>query len=172
MSELSSGAKKDFLVLNFAHALLTIATERTDELTTDDVKFRDDNKNHKTNKRIDNRLIKIKATVSETIQDVYGSNGSSLAEWVRDKTKTKIIYTLQKIDAELVNLEYLLVYILYSNFSETERLGLKLDNSMKPIGRMSDYLMDTAAMFEQTKVASLESNMYSLAGEYIKKIKE
>lgn len=168
----SQGAKRDFLVLNFCNALLIIATEKADDLTDTSVKHRDSNKDYRVNKRIDTRLTNIKSLVATTIDNIYSNNDRALAVWIRDKTKTKIIKSLKKVETDLVNLEYLVLYLLFVNFDTSERKGAVLHESMKPITSMSGYILDTATLFEQTGVSELEGSMYDLAIEYIKTIKE
>ncbi len=168
---LSGGAKKDLLVLHFALALLTIATERMDDLHDSDVTVREDNKNHKLNKRIDRRLAHISTVCNDTLNDLYQKEEGSLARWAKKQVKTKIVKMLATTDSFEVSLEHLSIFILYVNFDESERCGVKLFDELKPIGRLSGYLLDTSVLFEESEVAHLEGSMFDLAVSYIKTIK-
>ena len=113
--KLSSGAKRNILVLAFVHALLRLSREMDeDTLKKEGVDVRHNNKHYKTNKKIDRRLEKLEKEVSDTIESLMRYD---TARWLKKKTQTVIPKVLKTIPHK-VSLESLAIWILFLNFFE------------------------------------------------------
>ena len=113
--KLSSGAKRNILVLAFVHALLKLSREMDDDkLNEEGVEVRHYNKHYKTNRRIDRRLEKLEKEVNETIESMMDYD---TARWLKKKTQTLIPKALKTIPKK-VSLEALAIWILFLNFFE------------------------------------------------------
>ena len=167
---LSSGFKRDFLVLNFSIAILTIMV---DDMKSDGVVSRESNKTHKLNKRIDNRLKTLRDRLKIESDNIYSSqDNGDLVKWMRHKTETKILTTLEKVEHGDVSLEYLALWILWQNFTTNERKFVKMSQDFDGIIDNLDYAMETIYLLDDTLVSSTEMDMADLAKSYIKMIKE
>lgn len=163
---LSSGAKRDFLVLQFAKSLIEVS--KKDESKADDDLFnRDDNKDYKLNRRIDRALDKLSDRMNETINALYKEGGRDVAEWTRKNLPRRVGGTLTKIQESTINLEMLAMWVMYVNFAESER---KLHKEFEWCRDAEQYFKITELMTD-TKIAGLEEAMFKTAYDVIARIK-
>lgn len=164
---LSSGAKRDLLVLCFAKSMIDVS--KGDEAKSDDnLSPRTDNKDYKINKRIDNNLERINVKLNNTIQDMYEAGGIDTATWVKKNLNKRIAGTLTQIQEETINLEMLAIWILYVNFGNFDKRKLH-DNFMWI--RESDDFIKIADLMEETGIANIQGEMFNTAYDVIARIK-
>lgn len=163
---LSSGAKKDMLVLSFVSSLFSVSKQ---EATKEDesIPNRDDNKAYKINKRIDSNIERISTKINETIDNLYKDGGNETSNWIRNNLQKRIGGTLVKIQDDKINLEMLGLWILYCNFSEIKR---PLHEEMEWLTEGSQFLR-IADMMEETKISDLQGKMNFAAYDVIQRIK-
>ncbi len=158
---LSSGMKKDFLILNFSISLLTIMA---DDMDVEGTVGREDNKKHKLNKRIDNRIKTLRDRLKVESDNIYGSQkNADLVDWMKKKTKDKVFSVLSKVSHDDVSLEYLSLWMLWQNFKSNERGFVKVSKSFDGVIENLDYAMETIYLLDDTAVSSTEMDMADLA---------
>ena len=166
--KLSRSSKLDFMIVNFATALLKVSmTDEEDE----NLLKRADNKEYSINQKIDRRITNIKDMLDEVVKDMYDLGGQDLVSWTRSNLQKRVGGTLAKIEEDTVNLEYLALFILYTNFAKNERNGKSLSEPMYKIQERMSYILDTTAMFNQVEVGKLEGAMYEQSYKIIAMIK-
>ena len=166
--KLSRSSKLDFMIVNFATALLKVSmTDEEDE----NLLKRADNKEYSINQKIDRRITNIKDMLDEVVKDMYDLGGQDLVSWTRSNLQKRVGGTLAKIEEQTVNLEYLAMFILYTNFAKNERNGKSLSEPMYKIQERMSYILDTTAMFNQVEVGKLEGAMYEQSYKIIAMIK-
>ena len=161
----SSGAKKDLLVIFFAHSLINTGL---DVQTGDGAIERDkDNKNHKENNRIDRRLHKLLMVMDETVNAIPKPLMNVLGKWINKQLNSKMQKILQKLSHKEVQLETLAIYILFCNFENRDVLM----NVYKKFTEPSLYF-DNLDLLEKVGVSEDTSgDMFFLAHDVISQIK-
>lgn len=158
--KLSSGAKKDLMIIKFCKALLDVAKQE-ETITDADVS------SCSLDDCIEDKLTKISDRLQSTINEAYKSNGWELSIWMNKNLDKRIGVTLTKIQAHSVNLEMLALWVAYTNFCERD----------KPVASMfSEWLepeqyLDIIELLSHTEVAKLEGIMFDLSYEIINNIK-
>jgi len=163
---ISSGAKKDMLILSFVNSLISVSKQETTK-QDESIPNRDDNKSHKVNKRIDSNLERLSQKLQETIDNLYKVGGNETITWIRKNLQKRIGGTLMKIQEEKINLEMLGLWVLYCNFSEIKR---PLHPEMEWLSDGEQFLK-VADLMEQTKISDMQGKMNLSAYEVIARIK-
>lgn len=163
---LSSGAKKDLLVLNLAISLIQIRNDRVVSDDRDLTKL--SNKSHKQNKKIYTLMDSLRQKMLRTQDNIFKSadNPKKLGEWVRGKLSTKIMPVLNSFD-ERINLDILAHQLLYNNFVERDK-PLCSEMQWLQDGEIYNKIQD---LFEQTNAVSIEDVAYKDALRAISIIK-
>jgi len=168
---ISSGARKDFMVMLFSYSLVFVSTDETmmDEMERDEniVVSGSDNKNYHKNKRVKRRLEALRDKLSDIASNVYKAGGSELQAWVRKNNDIKIGNALQEIKNKEINLELLAVYILFVNFCE-------MRNKLLPeFDYLTDHkmLLELAEMIVDAGMGKLEESLFLEAYNLIRIIK-
>lgn len=117
---LSSGAKRDLLVLNFCQALI-IVSKTDDVFADDDIVNRVSNKKHHLNKRIDRALEALSERMGKTIEGIIQKEGHPLSKWLKSALNSKVAPTLKSITSKTINLEMLALWICFVNFAERDK---------------------------------------------------
>ena len=157
---LSSGAKRDIMIVKFCKALLDVAKQ--DETISDTEISSCSLDNH-----IEGKLVEIRGRLHNTIDEAYKNDGRSLSEWVNKNLDKRIGVTLTKIQAHSVNLEMLSLWIMYINFCERD----------KPVNDIfSEWLepeqyLSVIELLSDTEIAKLEGEMFDLSYEITRNIK-
>lgn len=163
---ISSGCKKDLMVIQFANSLIQISKD--DEANQDkDILSRKSNKDYKLNKRIDRHLEAMTNKLGETINAIFEIGGHETAAWIRKNLDKRIGGTLTHIQQSTINLEMLAMYVLYVNFAETER---PLHKAFKWLEDAEQYFKTTDLM-SSTIISRLENPMFLSAYDVVKRIK-
>lgn len=163
---LSSGAKRDLLVLSFAKSMIEVSKSE-DARSDENLAPRIDNKDYHINKRIDNNLERIAIKINETLDSLYAEGGMEVAKWVKNNLSKRIGGTLTKIQAERINLEMLAIWVLYVNFADVKR---NLHDKFQWLTNGSEWLR-LADMMEETKISNLQGNMFQTAYDVVERIK-
>lgn len=158
---MSSGAKKDFLVLCFCYALIEVSQEKIKDST---IIMRKGNYNH--NKKINRALLKLHTAIKTTV-DTEFKKDISLVLWVRKNLDSKIGYALTKATQSTLSLELISLFILFVNFVERSQ---KLDPIFDQYTKVDTYFR-IIDMLNTTEAANVEGEMFQLAYELIKNIK-
>ena len=117
---LSSGAKKDLLVLNFCQALILVS-KTEDVFSDDDIVNRVSNKKYHLNKRIDRALEALSERMGKTIEGIIQKEGYALSKWLKSALNSKVAPTLKSITSKTINLEMLALWIAFVNFAERDK---------------------------------------------------
>ena len=163
---LSSGARKDLLVMTFAKSMIEVSYGE-DARSDENLAPRVDNKDYRANKKIDNALIRLKDKLTESIDKLYTIGGKDTVEWIRKNLHKRIGGTLTKIQAEQINLEMLAIWVLYVNFADVKR---QLHEEMKWLSDGAQ-LLKIADMMEETKISDLQGDMFNIAYDVIERVK-
>ena len=117
---ISSGAKKDLLVLGLTNALIMIC--RSEDVKKDEHLIRLSNKTHKINKKVWYLLDEMSEKLKQTQDKVYkeSSNPFELGLWVKKNLNNRIMKVLNLLDKN-TNLELLCNQLLFSNFCERDK---------------------------------------------------
>lgn len=113
---LSSGAKRELLVIYFVDAVFRVALEKEAEGTIP--RDRTDNKLHKINKRIDRRIMALRDRFHHTANI---ATDHDVAIWLHGKTKHKVLAALSKVTQYNIQLETFGLYLMYANFCERDK---------------------------------------------------
>lgn len=152
---LSSGAKKELLVLFFAKSLIKVSMEFEDESLT----VRDKaNKYHRENKKYEKQIMSLMDKVEATI-DLAMDNEVGI--WLKSKTNSTVSYLLKKIGNERVQLDILALYIMYVNFCE--RKDKKLDDLFEPFTDSKMYFDNIDLLLKVGINEDDEVEMFNLA---------
>jgi hypothetical protein len=163
---ISSGAKRDLMVLQFCKALLDVSKQ--DETISDtDVASRGKVDYH-LNKRIDRALEKLSKRLQATITSLYEEGGKDLAKWSNSNLASRIGTTLTNIQAKTINLEMLALWVLFVNFSER-------DKAVHPA--YSEWLEPNQyfriiELMGGTEVAVLEGELFEISYDVVRWIKK
>lgn len=116
---LSSGLKRDLIVLLFANMLLKLSANKHYEGLT----YRDrSNKSHKTNARIERRIKKLSDLCESTLDLFAGNFSLTDGEWYRRALHTKVLPTLDYMEQHAKpNLETIGLYVLFVTFCERDK---------------------------------------------------
>ena len=117
---LSSGAKKDLLVLQFCQALITVS-KSDDVFADDDIVNRHSNKDYHLNKRIDKALQALSDRMTKTIKGIIAKESYTLSKWLKSALNSKVAPTLKSITSKTINLEMLALWICFVNFAERDK---------------------------------------------------
>lgn len=158
---MSSGAKKDFLILCFCNAIIT--TSKQDDI---DAEVLSASGSYHLNKRIGRALDKLLDKMGATISSEFARD-AGLASWVRQNLDKRIGYALSKASQAVVNLELMALWVLYVNFTERDK---KLDAIFEPFTKAEEYLR-VIDLVNQTEASKIEGEMFQLAYELIQNIK-
>lgn len=152
---LSSGAKKELLVLFFAKSLIKVSREFKDEsLIVRDMA----NKYHRENKKYEKQIMSLMDKVEATI-DLAMDNEVGI--WLKSKTNSTISYLLKKIADEKVQLDILALYIMYVNFCE--RNDKKLDSLFEQFTDSKVYFDNIDLLLKVGIKEDDEAEMFNLA---------
>lgn len=155
---LSSGAKKDLLVLEFCQALILVS--KTDDVfSDDDLIKRPSNKQYHTNKRIDRALEALSGRMGKTIESIIQKEGYELSKWLKSALNSKVAPTLKAITAKTINLELLSLWCLYVCFSETKK---PLIEEFEEYRDAEQYLR-IIELISETEIAKLEGTLFEEA---------
>lgn len=163
---ISSGAKKDLLIINFARSMIEVSKQDS-SIKDESLDSRVSNKNYKENKRIDRHLAVINEKLFNTIDSVYKEGGRETVEWVQKNLQKRIGNTLTRIQESKINLEMLALWVLYVNFSEIDR---PLHNEYLWL-RDGKQFLDVVDLMEKTEIGHINGNMFQEAYEVIERIK-
>lgn len=125
---LSSGAKRDMLIINMAYSLLI--TAKSKEAKMDKEMTHLTNKSHKLNRKIHSRTDDLVWKIDRCIKDLYVNSGDPtlVGKWVKSHlSEEKIIKLMLSLDKK-TNFELLAVQLLFTNFCERDK---KLHKIMK-----------------------------------------
>lgn len=158
MNKLSSGAKRDLLVLQFVTALLTIS--KTEEVLNDeDLKVRDVKADYHLNKRIDRATLKLQERMQSTIEHLIKREGMELSKWLKAHLESKVMPALKSIVAKTINLEMLALWVAFVCFSERDKTLLP---EFKEYEDANQYFRIIELM-GRTEVARLEGELFEEA---------
>ena len=158
---ISSGAKKDLLVLSFIHSILTVSMSE-DTKSDDDILKR--NGDYRINKQIDRNINRLQERIKSTIDELMTPG---IALWIKSNMDKRIGTTLSKIQEEYVSLELMAIWIAFANFCERDK---PLDDRFKWLTNEEQYFRINEIM-QKTNSARLEDKMFNLAYEIISMIK-
>jgi hypothetical protein len=158
---LSSGARKDLLVVKFCKAMFDVAKQ--DETIADA-----DISSCELDNYIEGKLVALSDRLQNTINKAYKNNGSELSAWVSKNLDRRIGLTLTRIQAHSVNLEMLALWVLFINFCERDK---PIDDLFSEWLEPEQYL-NVIELLSHTEVAKLEGVMFDLSYEIIKNIKD
>jgi len=167
MHNFSSGAKRDLLVIYFARSLIHIALDMQDEDREGTIERPRDNKNYKTNKRIDRRLQKLLDTIDETIADIPAPLMITLSVWLKKQLASKIKKVLKGLSEKEIQLEMLALWILFVNFENRKVL-------MSIYKKFTDhtlYFDDVELLMKVGVSDDCNGNMFFLADDIVRQIK-
>jgi len=119
--KLSSGAKRDLLIVNLAFGMIMTSTD--DIAKADDGIITRDNKDYKLSKRINRRLEKLAQRLQETQNKIfrkYEDSNRSLGKWVRGKLDKNFIKAIHEVGNN-ASLELVAHQMLYINFCERDK---------------------------------------------------
>ena len=150
MDRLSSGAKRDLLVVSFAHAMLVTA-ETPNQVGVVSLP------NSKHTQRIRRRAKALR----ETLHSIYYGNTSKTDhKWFKNKLDSKMLPLLMKIQNNNVELTSFAIYLIYINFNDNRQL--KLDDIFEPL-LDADKSFDTLDLIEEVLSDDATSAMYEIA---------
>lgn len=158
---ISSGAKKDLLVLSFINSILSVAMMEETK-TNKDLNIRGGD--YKINKKIDRNMIRLQERIHKTITETITPD---IAKWIKSNMDKRIGLTLSKIQEQYVNLELMAIWIAYVNFCERDK---PLDDRFKWLTDEEQYFRINE-MMQKTDSAKLDDKMFNLAYEIIAMIK-
>ena len=155
---ISSGARKDLLILQFALALILVS--KTDDVfADDDIVNRVSNKKYHLNKKIDNRLEALSNRMGKTIEGIIQKEGYALSKWLKSALNSKVAPTLKAITAKTINLELLSIWVLYCTFSEHRK---PLIPEFREYEDAEQYLK-IIELISGTEIAKLENTLFEEA---------
>lgn len=155
---ISSGAKRNLLVLEFCQALILVS--KTDDVfADDDLIKRPSNKKYHINKRIDRALEALSNRMAKTIEGIMQKEGYELSKWLKSALDSKVAPTLKAITAKTINLEMLSLWILFVNFSETKT---PLIEEFEEYRDAEQYLR-IIELISETEIAKLEGTLFEEA---------
>jgi len=159
---LSSGAKKDLLVLYFAYSLIKVSKDSNEYDGIEAIS----NKDYKINKRIDRNLDKLENDILKTIDSLIGE--VETAKWIKNNLDKRVGKLLMKIQDETINLEFLALWVLYVNFADNRTQ--KLNDEFSWLTNENLYFR-VAEYLSKTNVAKVEDKMFMMAYDAVHMIK-
>ena len=155
---ISSGAKKDLLVLQFCQALILVS--KTDDVfADDDIVNRHSNKDYHLNKRIDKALQALSDRMTKTIEGIIAKEGYTLSKRLKSALSSKVAPTLKSITSKTINLEMLALWIAFVNFAERDKT---LIAEFKEYEDANQYFR-IVELIGGTEVARLEGELFEEA---------
>lgn len=126
-----------------------------------------DNKNHKENKRIDQRFQRLLGVIDQTINEIPKTLLDTLSKWMKNQLEYKMKTILQKISHHEIQLESLALYILFCNF-ENRKVLMDIYKKFEDHSLYFDNLdlLENVGVTEDTA-----GNMFYLAHNIISQIK-
>jgi hypothetical protein len=161
---ISSGAKKDLMVLNFCAALMQVS--RLNESKKDESVVSRTNRDYRINKKIDAALDILFDDIKSVIDEIL-SKDAKTALWLKKNLDKRIKKMMIEMQAETVNLEMFAIWVLYVNFAEKQRTLHPLFTKFCDTARYFSIL----DMMEKTAISEINGDMFILAYETIKQIK-
>lgn len=159
---MSSGAKKDLLVMFFAKAIFETALTKE---TVGSIPRDRSNQYYHDNKRIDRRISSFMDKMNKTIDKVIDAD---LARWLHSKTYSKIFTILSRMAKTEAQLETLGLYVLYVNFCERKK---KLDDIFLEYTDSSLYFDDIDLIKKTNITEDHEELSMRMAYEIVVEIK-
>ncbi len=168
VSKISRGAIKDYSVLNFAGAMLETSLDKN----PDAILRSQDNSNYKLNKRIDRRVVALRAKTKEAL-NAFGDKCDNDARAYTKKRLGKVSELLHYLEKNSinVNLELLAIYMLYVNFNKNERKSIPIYESFVWFTDDKNFFDENSELIGSTLSDETESNMFMLAYDCIEKLK-
>lgn len=160
---LSSGAKKDLMVLIFVKALIDYSL--TDE--QDPQLAQASGLDYHTNKRLNRGLKKLSDRIQATIGRMYSIGGKDLVKWHKSNLDKRIKTTLTDIQMRTINLEMLALRILFLNFCERDAPVHPVYLEYTLVGQYY-RLLD---VLETTNIADIDKELYLLSYDIVGSIK-
>ena len=161
MTKMSSGSRKELLVLMFVSSIISVSEH--EETKTDEDVIKMDNKTHKINKKIRELLLSIKSDINIYVKSIMTQE---IAEWIKSKSPSSTMKAVRKAQETKVGLEFLAVWVLYVNFIERKQ---KLDEGMIMFTKY-DY-MGLADMMELTAIGETNGDMMMLSYDVVESLK-
>ena len=158
---MSIGYNKELLVAMFASSLIKVSDH--EDVTSDPDLVQKANKDHRLNKRINRRLASLKKDIDDHI---YNAITPEMAKWFKKNTDKRVAKALGIIDENLVSLELLAVWILFSNFAE---MNERVDESLEFLKKY-DYIALVDLMME-TEAKVVEGEMFNISNDIILRLK-
>lgn len=155
---ISSGTKKDLLVVNFCHAIFS-TSKMSNVIGREAIK----------NNKLRNKIMR-KCEMMETIcHDIFQENGYRVGvTWLKRNMNTRILPALLKAEADNPQLESFALYTLYINFLDNREK--KVDPIFQPIlEKESEIFMILDDIAESRECEPAE--MYELAIKTIEILK-
>jgi len=147
-NRLSSGARRDLLLMNLVIGLIGTALGDDEEVKNDKDLTKRTNKDYKLNKRIDRRLEKLIKSLQETQAKVFGRYGKDgkLGKWIKGKVEKELIPVLNSLNPK-TNLELLANQVLFECFMERDKPLIEEFKWLNDSGvySMYDLLVETEA---------------------------
>lgn len=152
---ISSGAKKDLLVIGLCNALLVVSKSKDAEEDKNLTKL--DNSSYKINKRIERRLDKLQQKLDKTQKQFYLDSGNprELGVWVKSKLDSRLVKVLNELSKE-TSLESLANQILFTNFCDRDK---PLHDSFKWLTETKQH-DEIFELIDQTQVSRIVENVY------------
>jgi len=165
---ISRGVLKDFIVLNFAGALLEVSLADN----TDAIQRISDNRHYKENKRINRRIKTIRTKTQEVLTEVGALCDEDKIKYVKKNLNKvgQLLYWFEKNDQN-INLEILALYIIFVNFDANERKQMKLHEVYSWFANSDNYLDTNAELIGELLSGNTETKMFLLAYECVSKLK-
>jgi len=166
-TKISRGVLKDFMVLNFAGALMEISLQDNDAVKRDN-----DNKNYKLNKRIDRRIGTLRSKTKEVLRQIGNKCAEDEAKYTKKRLYVigELLHYFEEKDIE-VNLELLALNILFVNFTPNERQNKTIHEDFLFFTKSENYLDENADLIGSTLSDKVETDMFLLAYDCINKLK-
>jgi len=160
--KLSSGAKRELLILFFVRAIFLTASERT---LTGTIPRDRSNKVYRINNQLDRRIDSLMQRIDATIDATIDTDNS---EWLRKKTSGILSSVLTKIAKFEVQLETFALYLGFINFCERKK---PLNNAFKEYSD-TDLYFDKIDLLKLANVNDdVEAEMMNLAYKTISELK-
>lgn len=151
---ISSGAKKELLILFFCKAIFQVALEHN---TIGSIPRERLNKAYIINNRIDRRIKSLVERITATIDATITPD---IAEWMHSKTRGVLFSVLMRIAQKDIQLETFAFYMIFVNFCERKQ---KLDDIFIEYTD-ANLLFDTVDLLKLTNITEeLEADMMNLA---------
>lgn len=150
IKDLSAGAKKDLMVINFVHAIFETSL-------MSNVTGREQIPNCKQR----NRIMRKCEDFQNTCGKIFKENGYRMGrEWLISRMKTCVEPALRKAESENPQLEAFALYVLYINFFDCRKQ--KIDDIFNEIIEKEKELFETLDLIAEAR-GEEPAEMYNLA---------